>query len=368
MTGTAGNDILKGAGGNDILTGGVGNDTLEGRDGNDQLFGGAGNDTLDGGRGSDILAGGDGDDTLIADAEDNIANITGGAGTNTLIMSGSLIAPTFSLSAQGIERAIIKTTDIGKEWCSSAETIYNQAWSIQSRKYVGDNQETRDAAYSNGLISQRTDRDADSKIKSVETFDFANTSNWASYTNTYNATGQIIRQNGVYDPGLNGASDTWEYVYSNNVAISYTYKDIDNSNNWRENSYTYNVVGNVNHLDKISDNGDIAQTIYNNGVATKHIYDDKSGSYIWSSYYYDYNETGNNVFRVTFLFDNGTKTVKERDIANTQSYVKYTNSYNVSGQFTSQTGLRDDGDTWDYVYINGVLDKYTYLDVNNSDS
>jgi Ca2+-binding RTX toxin-like protein len=99
LTGTAGNDVLRGGGmadtllglggddglygayGDDLLDGGDGNDALDGDDGSDTLRGGAGNDQLDssragtnlldGGAGNDTLRGGDGNDTLLGGAGDD---------------------------------------------------------------------------------------------------------------------------------------------------------------------------------------------------------------------------------------------------------------------------------------------------------
>ncbi|MFZ1467892.1 MAG: calcium-binding protein [Paracoccaceae bacterium] len=108
LTGTTGNDELRGGVGNDTLNGLDGNDILEGKDGNDSLmggdgvdtliggegddfifggataadlrdamFGGAGNDYMDGGAGNDDMNGGDGNDTVI-----------GGLGSDTVIGNG----------------------------------------------------------------------------------------------------------------------------------------------------------------------------------------------------------------------------------------------------------------------------------------
>ncbi|PWB64642.1 MAG: hypothetical protein C3F17_06510 [Bradyrhizobiaceae bacterium] len=55
---------LTGTAGDDLLRGGAANDTLSGLGGNDTLFGAGGNDTLNGGDGNDILFGGLGADTL----------------------------------------------------------------------------------------------------------------------------------------------------------------------------------------------------------------------------------------------------------------------------------------------------------------
>jgi hypothetical protein len=86
ITGTPGNDILRGTsrdewicggGGNDVIYGGGGEDRIEGDAGNDVLRGDAGDDRMDGGRGDDELVGGPGDDGL-----------TGGAGRDVLSGQG----------------------------------------------------------------------------------------------------------------------------------------------------------------------------------------------------------------------------------------------------------------------------------------
>jgi Tol biopolymer transport system component len=63
ITGTSGDDVLKGSAGSDVICGGDGNDTLVGRGSRDVLEGGSGDDTLAGRAGSDVLAGGSGNDT-----------------------------------------------------------------------------------------------------------------------------------------------------------------------------------------------------------------------------------------------------------------------------------------------------------------
>ena len=64
ITGTPGNDELRGDDTANIMDGGAGNDRIFGLGGGDWLIGGEGNDTLYGGEGDDLLDGGAGADTL----------------------------------------------------------------------------------------------------------------------------------------------------------------------------------------------------------------------------------------------------------------------------------------------------------------
>ena len=72
ITGTAGNDTLRGGPKADKLNGRGGNDKLYSGAGNDILIGGAGNDLLVGGSGVDKLSCGPGTDTARGDAADTI--------------------------------------------------------------------------------------------------------------------------------------------------------------------------------------------------------------------------------------------------------------------------------------------------------
>jgi RTX calcium-binding nonapeptide repeat (4 copies) len=64
LTGTSGDDVIRGCPGRDRLFGLAGDDVLRAGAGNDDLFGGAGRDSLGGGTGNDTLGGGTGVDYL----------------------------------------------------------------------------------------------------------------------------------------------------------------------------------------------------------------------------------------------------------------------------------------------------------------
>ncbi len=68
--------------------------TLDGKGGDDTLHGLGGNDILIGGAGRDRLFGGDGDDTLHHDADDSDLTVSGGSGTDTLLVTANDVAVT----------------------------------------------------------------------------------------------------------------------------------------------------------------------------------------------------------------------------------------------------------------------------------
>jgi hypothetical protein len=74
------NDVLNGGAGNDRITGGIGSDTIDGGAGDDNLNGGAGNDKLSGGDGDDRITAGIGNDTIDGGAGND--NLNGGSGSD----------------------------------------------------------------------------------------------------------------------------------------------------------------------------------------------------------------------------------------------------------------------------------------------
>jgi len=83
IKGGKGNDTIDGGAGNDKIYGNKGNDTLSGGDGDDKIKGGSGDDTIDGGDGDDDLRGHKGNDIIDGGAGDD--KINGNKGTDTCI-------------------------------------------------------------------------------------------------------------------------------------------------------------------------------------------------------------------------------------------------------------------------------------------
>jgi Ca2+-binding RTX toxin-like protein len=151
LIGNAGNDTIDGGNGSDMLDGGAGEDSLTGGAGNDVLLGGAANDTLTSGTGNDSLLGGDGNDLLaLGTSLDVNDTIDGGAGLDTLsVTGGNLTASTLvgvsnveALKLEGSSSAnlaaalsgitSIDTTAVGSQTVT-LETGYNGAAIISVR-------------------------------------------------------------------------------------------------------------------------------------------------------------------------------------------------------------------------------------------
>ncbi|MGE4254642.1 MAG: hypothetical protein AB7E84_05435 [Xanthobacteraceae bacterium] len=99
------------------ITGTARDDVIDGQGGNDTINAGAGNDTVIGGTGLDKVNAGDGDDTIIATIGDGLDVYSGGAGADTLDMSG-IPAPA--------------TINLALSFASSAQTAFDSLSSIEN--------------------------------------------------------------------------------------------------------------------------------------------------------------------------------------------------------------------------------------------
>jgi Ca2+-binding RTX toxin-like protein len=123
QTGFSTDDVIRGVSVKDVIGAGTGHDfvaalggddTVNGQAGDDSLYGGAGNDSLDGGTNNDLVNGGEGDDTLIGGGGNDMldysfatagvsvnlaivtAQVTGGAGIDTLSGFENLIGTIYN--------------------------------------------------------------------------------------------------------------------------------------------------------------------------------------------------------------------------------------------------------------------------------
>jgi Ca2+-binding RTX toxin-like protein len=88
VSGTTGDDTIRGGDGRDLLFGGSGDDDIRGDDGNDTILGNAGRDTINGGDGRDSLYGDEYSLNVMpiggnTDPGDEVDDITGGRGRDT---------------------------------------------------------------------------------------------------------------------------------------------------------------------------------------------------------------------------------------------------------------------------------------------
>lgn len=84
ITGTPGDDRLRGTNNNDSILGLAGDDRIRGRNGDDQILGGPGDDRIRGNNGNDTLMGGAGNDVLFGNNGSDIFVLALGEGTDII--------------------------------------------------------------------------------------------------------------------------------------------------------------------------------------------------------------------------------------------------------------------------------------------
>ena len=139
LTGATGNDTLSGGDGNDTLIGLAGNDTLDGGNGNDTLRGGAGNDTLIGGTGTDTADYSDATGAVTVDLSVSTAQVTGGAGTDTLSGIENLIGSNFNDVLTGDAFANLISGGVGNDTINGGAGLDTMVGGVgDDTYYVGE--------------------------------------------------------------------------------------------------------------------------------------------------------------------------------------------------------------------------------------
>ncbi|MCA0319492.1 MAG: M10 family metallopeptidase C-terminal domain-containing protein [Proteobacteria bacterium] len=327
-----------GGSGNDTITGNAANNVLTGNGGNDMLLGGGGDDYLDGGRGVDQLFGGEGSDTIVFDASDNLTNVLGGAGADTLLVrlagtnAGS--APTyFSLTGHGFETATVETTDSGGSLFSLITETYNAGWQ---------------------LVSRITDMDDGRDI--IETWDPTNANAWTYSSETRNSSGATTNYNVNFDDGTRYErvfdqsgldwTDYIDYYNSLNKIYNRTTKYDDGSSystfydmqsqDWLQYTDYFNTSGVFYNRTAYFDDGSGYSTFY-----------DVTGQ-SWTDYTDNRNPAGL-LFNRTAHYDDGSGYATFYDVGG-QSWLDYTDRFNTSWQLTTRTARYDDGRSYITTY------------------
>lgn len=327
-----------GGSGSDTITGNSANNILNGNGGADIIYGGDGNDTLDGGSGVDQMFGGEGNDTIVFDAADNLANVQGGNGWDTLLvrLAGASAGPAptyFSLTGHGFETAIVETTDLGGSLFSLITETYNANWQLLSR--VTDLDDGRDI---------------------VETWDATNVNTWSYSSETRNASGATTNFNANFDNGtryervFDATDQSWNDYLDNFNASNQLYYRAATYDDGSSYATTYDTQG--QDWSQYTDYFDSANAFYNRTA----LYDDGSSystfydvtGQSWADYT-DYRDSSNLLYNRTAHYDDGSGYATFYDVTG-QSWAEYTDQYNTSWQLINRSGRYDDGTSYFTAY------------------
>ncbi len=127
--------------GNDAITGNDLDNTLLSNGGDDTVNGAGGDDVIDGGAGRDVLIGGAGNDTVYYDANDDLGQLNGGAGADTLVQSG--FHADFDFAAHGFEvMQSVYHDNAGANWRERIDTYNASNQLVKSETILDDGTRT----------------------------------------------------------------------------------------------------------------------------------------------------------------------------------------------------------------------------------
>ena len=336
FNGTEGIDTLNGTQLADVLNGLGGNDTINGLGGNDTLNGGDGNDTLDGGTGADILNGGAGNDLIHYDAADTPAQVTGGTGTDVLVVAGAAAPTGFNLTAQGFESAEVIQTDTGANPWSSIVSTYNASWALLKQSTTNDDgtrvQIDLDPANLVSTSQVWSSFDAQGRLSTLDQF-FDNGTR--TFINADEASNQAFTQN-WFNYDAQGRLDYQDVLYDNGTRTFINF-DQAGTQDFAQNWFGYDAQGRLDYQDVYYDNG-----------SRTFIQFDQDNSQSWTQAWFTYDAQGR-LDTQDVLNDDGSHTFYNYDQAMTETFSLVALLYNSGGMLTQQVTLWDDGTTrYDY--------------------
>lgn len=223
--------------------GGDGGDTITGNGSTNRLYGMRGADVIRGGAGTDSLFGGEGDDYVYFDPTDNLDEVLGQAGFDTLIVQNGVSPQGFDLTAHEFERGRIDFVDTTSQPWSFAHQFLLPGWVV----------DYNDTHYDNGT-------------RQVQVFDTGPADPWSSYIDYYRLDGgplearRTINDNGTFSTtffDLTGQpwSRYTDYNYGpanelvarqvlfDNGSFTNTYFDALNQNPWQQYTDYYDSAG-----------------------------------------------------------------------------------------------------------------------------
>ena len=245
-----------------------------------------GDDILDGGAGVDQLFGGAGADRIYYDASDDLANVLGGTGTDTLLITEGSAPVSFDLVAHEFEIAEHSFAIAG----GNERDTYNAYWQHTDRTIYGDDGSRSETIFdpTNATDTVQIDNNFDTIGAYVSqagyydagghwvaTFNIPGTNDYIY--NYYDAADQLDYTNGRFDTGLTFLEDTDQgnlFDWTNKYAVN-------TASNQADYQYDYYDDGTRSYLDHdqdgveiylyqytfydVNDNPDYYYGKYNNG-------------------------------------------------------------------------------------------------------
>ena len=180
----------------------------------------------------------------------------------------------------------------------------------------------------------------DDGTRAVTTYDVANAQAYVSVTSYYDTQNRLVRQTGLQDNG-NFWERQWDNGYGNGGAQSTSYIDANNDEWYASYTNSYDASGQkIVRQTGVSDNGDTWQWIWENGFGNagnaERIDWDTSGTKPWWQQVADYN-AANQLTSFETYYDDKSKVVDNFSNDANVGWTKRTDTFNAAGVLSSQT-------------------------------
>jgi len=170
-------------------------------------------------------------------------------------------------------------------------------------------------------------------------------------------------------PPYYSGSDYYTYYDSGTVQSS-VHNDVNGTEWYQTFTNSYDANGNLTGQTGIGDDGNGWSNTSANGNYTSWTSTDANGDEWWSRIEATNYNAALGLWETKSTYnDAGALQVEEHnDVNGTEWYRTYTNTYDASGHFTGQTGTADDSNTWSNTYADGHYTTWTTTDANSDES
>ena len=169
-------------------------------------------------------------------------------------------------------------------------------------------------------------------------------------------------------PSSYSESDYYTY-YGSGTIQSYVHNDVTGTEWFQTYTNTYDALGNLISQTGTGDDGNTWSNTSVNGQYTSWITTDANGDENWSHIDYTNYSAAVDLWETKTTYnDNGTlQSVVHNDVNGTEWFKTFTNTYDASGNLTGQTGIGDDGNGWSNTSANGTYTSWTSTDANGDE-
>ena len=276
------------------------------------------------------------------------AQVTGGTGTDVLVVTGATAPTSFNLTAQGFESAEVIQTDTGAQ-CLVVDRpdLQCQLGAAPAEHHQRRRQRVQIDLDPANLVNTSqvwSSFDAQGRLSTYDQF-FDNGTR--TFINVDEASNQTFTQD-WFNYDAQGRLDSEDVLYDNGTRTFINF-DQAGDQGFTQNWFTYDAQGRLDVQDVYNDNG--TRTFINF---------DQAGTQDFAQNWFAYDAQGRLDYQDVY-YDNGSRTFIQFDQDNSQGWTQAWFTYDAQGRLDTQDVINDDGSHTFYNYDQAMTETFSVV-------